>query len=148
MNGRRSRALLKAVTPMLEPGEQVVALSLVNLSEISVKRNLAVGVAAAVLSGGTMIAAASPQPIYLAASRERLFLFVANPAFAKPDRHLTTFPLQGLKRTGIKNRVLKKSFDLVDESTGSALRLFFPALVRNNGLDVVAGLVPEVVATA
>lgn len=133
---------------MLEPGEQVVALSLVNLSEISVKRNLAMGVAAAVLSGGTMIAAASPQPIYLAASRERLFLFVANPTFAKPDRHLATFPLQGLKRTGIKNRVLKKSFDLIDEANGSALRVFFPALVRNNGLGVVAGLVPEVVATA
>ncbi|MGW2477988.1 hypothetical protein [Streptomyces sp. NPDC001665] len=142
MNGRRSRALLKAVTPMLEPGEQIMALSLVNLSEISIKRNLAMGVAAAVLSGGTMIAAATPQPIYLAVSRERLFLFVANPTFAKPDRHLATFALQGLARTEIKNRVLKKSFDLVDESTGSALRLFFPALVRNNGLDIVAGLVP------
>ncbi|WP_406287095.1 hypothetical protein [Streptomyces sp. NBC_00209] len=142
MNGRRSRALLKAVTPMLEPGEQVVAMSLVNLCEISVKRNLAMGLAAAVLSGGTMIAAAAPQPIYLAVSRERLFLFVANQTFAKPDRHMATFPLQGLTRTEIKNRVLKKSFDLVDASTGSALRLFFPVLVRNNSLDIVAGLVP------
>ncbi|MFD5728399.1 hypothetical protein OHS17_13165 [Streptomyces sp. NBC_00523] len=147
MNGRRSRALLKAVTPMLEPGEQIVAMSLVNLSEISVKRNLAMGVAAAVLSGGTMIAAAAPTPIYLAISRERLFLFVANPAFAKPDRHLATFPLRGLTRTEVKNRVLKKSFDLVDASSGSALRLFFPALVRNNSLDIVAGLVPVAEAT-
>ena len=147
MNARRRKALLKAVTPMLEPGEQIAAMSLVNLSEVSVKRNMAMGIASAVLSGGTMIAAAAPQPMYLAVSGERLFLFVANQAFAKPDRHLATFTLQGLKRTEIKNRVLKKSFDLVDESTGSALRLFFPALVRNNSLDIVAGLVPVAGAT-
>ncbi|MGW6206886.1 hypothetical protein ACWF9B_24995 [Streptomyces sp. NPDC055089] len=146
MNARRRKALLKALAPMLEAGEQVQATSLVNLCEVSVKRNLAMGLASAVLSGGTMIAAAAPQPMYLAASRERLFLFQANQAFAKPDRHVATFLLTDVKRTAVKNRLIKNSFDLLDESTGSALRVFFPRLTRNSGLEDMARLVPTLAA--
>lgn len=146
MNARRRRALLKAVTVMLEPGEQVEATSLVNLSEVSVRKNIAMGLAAAVLSGGTMIAAAAPQPMYLAASRERLFLFQANQAFAKPDRHVATFLIADVKRTEVRRGLVKHSFVLLDEGTGSALRVFFPRLSRSNDLDAVSGLIP--VATA
>lgn len=141
MNARRRRALLKAVTVMLEPGEQVEATSLVNLSEVSVRKNMAMGLAAAVLSGGTMIAAAAPQPMYLAGSRERLFLFQANPAFAKPDRYLATFQINDVKRTEIKRGLVKHSFILLDESRGSALRIFFPWFGVKD-MDAVAGLVP------
>lgn len=146
MNARRRRALLKAVTVMLEPGEQIEATSLVNLSEVSVKKNIAMGVAAAVLSGGTMIAAAAPQPMYLAASRERLFLFQANQAFAKPDRHVATFLIADVKRSEVKRGLVKHSFVLLDACTGSALRIFFPRLARNNDLDAVAGLIPPAAA--
>ncbi|MFI6893383.1 hypothetical protein [Streptomyces sp. LN549] len=146
MNARRRRALLKAVTVMLEPGEQIEATSLVNLSEVSVKKNVAMGIAAAVLSGGTMIAAAAPQPMYLAASRERLFLFQANPTFAKPDRHLATFEIKDVKRTEIKRGFVKHSFILIDESAGSALRIFFPWFGVKD-MDAVAGLVPTATAT-
>ncbi|MER5745196.1 hypothetical protein [Streptomyces sp. NPDC002225] len=145
MNKRRSRALVAAVTPMLAPGEQVVSTSLVNLSEVSVKKNIAMGIAAAVLSGGTMVAAAAPQPIYLATTGERLFLFVANPTFAKPDRHLATYLLADLKRTEVKRGLLKHSFVMIDESAQSALRIFFQRFGAG-GLDVVAGQIPQAAA--
>ncbi|MEU1365588.1 hypothetical protein ABZ454_05570 [Streptomyces sp. NPDC005803] len=146
MNARRHRALLAAVAEMLEPGEQVQATSLVNLSQVSVKKNIAVGLAAAVLSGGTIIAAATPQPMYLAASGTRLFLFQANPAFAKPDRHVATFRIPEVKRSEVKHGLVKHSFVLLHEPTGSALRIFFPRLAAGRDLDAIAALIPTATA--
>ncbi|WP_329615869.1 hypothetical protein OG244_24640 [Streptomyces brevispora] len=138
MNARRRRALLAAVAQMLEPGEQVETTSLVNLSEVSFKKNVVMGLASAVLSGGTMTVAAAPQPMYLATTGERLFLFQANQVFAKPDRHVATFRIKDVKRSEVKRGLVKHSFVLFDESLGSALRIFFPRFAKSE-LDVVAG---------
>ncbi|MDQ0795954.1 hypothetical protein [Streptomyces sp. B1I3] len=149
MNARRRRALLVAVAVLLEPGEQVEATALVNLSEISLKKNLAMGVAAAILTGGAMTMAMAPQPMYLAVTGERLFLFQANQAFAKPDRLVGVLPLENLTRTEVKRGLMKYSFDLVDEARESgALRLFFPRVGGGKELDAVAQLIPVVSAVA
>ncbi|MEU1123065.1 hypothetical protein ABZ371_05650 [Streptomyces sp. NPDC005899] len=149
MNARRRRALLVAVTELLEPGEQVGATALVNLSEVSFRKNVAMGIAAAVLSGGAMSMAMAPQPMYLAVTGERLFLFQANQAFAKPDRLVGVLPLENLKRTEVKRGLMKYSFDLVDEARESgALRVFFPRIGGGRELDAVAQLIPVLSAVA
>lgn len=145
MNARRRRALLTAVAELLEHGEQVEVTSLVNLSEVSVKRNLATGLAAAVLSGGMTTVAATPQPMYRAATGERLFLFQANQVFAKPDRHVATFRISDVKRSEVKRGLVKHSFVLLDEARGSALRIFFPPVSRKD-VAAVAGRIPVVTA--
>ncbi|MFF2406486.1 hypothetical protein [Streptomyces sp. NPDC058092] len=122
---------------MPEPGEQAEVTALVNLSEVSSKKNIVMGIAAAVLSGGAMTVAAAPQPMYLAVTGKRLFIFQANQFFVKPDRHVATFQIKDVKRTEVERGLLKHSFILVDESLGRALRLFFP-LVSRKELDEVA----------
>ncbi|MEU5715503.1 hypothetical protein AB0G71_06875 [Streptomyces sp. NPDC020403] len=148
MNARRRRALLVAVAKMLGPGERVEATALVNLSEVSFKKNLAMGVAAAILSGGAMTMAMAPQPMYLAVTGERLFLFQANQTFAKPDRFVGTFQLDDVKRTEVERGLLKHSFVLVDEAGESALRVYFPRIGGGKELDAVARLIPVVSAVA
>lgn len=138
MNTRRRRALLAAVGEMLESAEQVEATAMVNLGEVSFKKNLAMGFASAILSGGAMTVAAAPQQMYLAVTGERLFIFQANEFLAKPGRHVATFQLKDVKRTEIKPGVLKSSFILVDESREQALRVIFPWLTSRKDLDPVA----------
>ncbi|MCX4787190.1 MULTISPECIES: hypothetical protein [unclassified Streptomyces] len=139
LNARRRRALLAAVAEMLEPGEQVEVTALVNLSEVSFKKNMVMGIASAVLSGGAMTMAAAPQPMYLAVTGKQLFIFQANQSFlfVKPERHVATFQIKDVKRTEVKRGLVKHSFILVDESLGGALRLFFPLISRKE-LDAVA----------
>ncbi|WP_329536959.1 hypothetical protein OG568_51185 (plasmid) [Streptomyces sp. NBC_01450] len=123
---------------MLESAEQVEATAMVNLGEVSFKKNLAMGFASAILSGGAMTVAAAPQQMYLAVTGERLFIFQANEFLAKPGRHVATFQLKDVKRTEIKPGVLKSSFILVDESREQALRVIFPWLTSRKDLDPVA----------
>ncbi|MGF1340571.1 hypothetical protein ACQSMD_10670 [Streptomyces flavovirens] len=49
-----------------------------------------------------MTVAATPQPMYLAVTARRLFLFQANQVFAKPDRHVATFQTEDVRRTEVK----------------------------------------------
>lgn len=92
MNGKRRRLLLAAVDPMLEPGEQVEVATIVNLRSVSVRRTAAFAVASALVSGGGMAVVPVPTPMYLAMTGRRIFIFRANPTFARPEEHLMTIP--------------------------------------------------------
>ncbi|MFJ2937100.1 hypothetical protein ACIO8G_30585 [Streptomyces sp. NPDC087219] len=141
MNGRRRRALLATVTPLLEPGERVEVTSVVNLSSVSARRTAAFGVASAVFSGGTMAVIPTPTPMYLAMTDRRLFIFRADPVFAKPVEHTMTLQRAGLVRSEITERYVNSSFVVSSPHSETSLKILFPLLGRKER-DLVAAALP------
>ncbi|MGM9385588.1 hypothetical protein [Streptomyces antibioticus] len=141
MNGKRRRLLLAAVTPLLEPGERVEVTTIVNLSSVTVRRTAAFAAASAILSAGAMAVVPVPTPMYLAMTDRRLFVFRANPTFARPEEHLMTIPRAGLVRTEIKERILNSSFVVSSGSGEQGLKIIFPLLGRKER-DLIAAALP------
>ncbi|MFC0598876.1 hypothetical protein [Streptomyces palmae] len=141
MNGKRRRLLLAAVDPLLEPGERVEVTTIVNLASVTVRRTAAFAAASAILSGGAMAVIPVPTPMYLAMTDRRIFVFRANPTFARPEEHLMTIPRAGLVRTEIKERVLNSSFVVSSPDSEQGLRIIFP-LVGRKERNVIAAALP------
>ncbi|MER7948146.1 hypothetical protein ABTY59_12260 [Streptomyces sp. NPDC096079] len=141
MNGRRRRALLVAVTPMLEPGERVEVTTVINLSSVSVRRTTAFAVASAIASGGAMAVVPTPVPMYLTMTDRRIIIHRADPVFAKPVEHTVTVPRAGLVRSEIKERIVNSSFVVSPAEGGTGLKLVFPLLGRRER-DLVAAALP------
>ncbi|MHC5902757.1 hypothetical protein ACVNF4_02395 [Streptomyces sp. S6] len=141
MNGRRRRMLLATVTPMLAPGEQVEVTTIVNLSSVSVRRTAAFAAASALLSAGALTVVPARVPMYLVMTSHRIFVFRANPTFAKPEEHLLTIPRPGLTRTPVKERVLNSSFIVSSPADEQGLKIIFPLLGRKER-DAIAAALP------
>ncbi|WP_370415539.1 hypothetical protein [Streptomyces fradiae] len=141
MNGRRRRALLATVTPVLEPGERVEVTAIVGLSTVSVRRTAAFGIASAIASGGTVSVIPAPVPHYLAMTDRRLFVFRADPTFAEPVEHTMTIQREGLFRSEIKERILNSSFVLSSPYSETQLKLIFPLISRKER-QLVAAAIP------
>ncbi|MGW2562500.1 hypothetical protein ACWCXB_25255 [Streptomyces sp. NPDC001514] len=141
MNGKRRRLLLAAIDPMLEPGEQVEVATIVNLSSVSVRRTAVFAAASAIMSGGAMSVIPTPTPMYLAMTDRRIFVFRANPTFARPEEHLMTIPRAGLVRTEIKERILNSSFVVSSGDSEKGLKIIFPLIGRKDR-DAIAAALP------
>ncbi|MFB8028283.1 hypothetical protein ACFQ6U_34040 [Streptomyces sp. NPDC056465] len=141
MNGKRRRLLLAAIDPMLEAGEQVEVATIVNLSTVSVRRTAAFAAASALMSGGAMAVIPVPVPMYLAMTDRRIFVFRANPTFARPEEHLMTIPLSGLVRTEVKERVLNSSFVVTSPHDQQGLKIIFPLVARKDR-NAIAAVLP------
>ncbi|MFD5875997.1 hypothetical protein [Streptomyces sp. NPDC060322] len=141
MNGKRRRLLLAAIDPMLEAGEQVEVATIVNLSTVSVRRTAAFAAASALMSGGAMAVIPVPAPMYLAMTDRRIFVFRANPTFARPEEHLMTVPLAGLVRSEIKERVLNSSFVVSSRGDEQGLKIIFPLAARKDR-NAIAAVLP------
>lgn len=140
MNGKRRRLLLAAVDPMLEPGEQVEVATIVNLSSVSVRRTAAFAAASAIMSGGMAVIPA-PTPMYLAMTGRRIFIFRANPMFARPEEHVMTIPRAGLVRSEIKERLLNSSFVVSSPESDQGLKIIFPLIGRKDR-NAIAAVLP------
>lgn len=140
MNGKRRRLLLAAVDPMLEPDEQVEVATTVNLSSVSVGRTAAFAAASTIMSGG-MAVIPTPTPMYLAMSGRRIFIFRANPMFARPEEHVMTIPRAGLVRSEIKERLLNSSFVVSSPDSGQSLKIIFPLIGRKDR-NAIAAVLP------
>ncbi|MFF4656950.1 hypothetical protein [Streptomyces sp. NPDC001381] len=140
MNGRRRRPLLAAVDPLLEPGERVEVTTIVNLRSVTVRRTAAFAAASAVLSGGAAAVIPAPVPMHPAMTDRRIFVFRANPTFARPEEHLMTIPRAGLVRSEIKERVLNSSFVVSSADSEQGLRIIFPLVGRKERNEVAAAL--------
>ncbi|MFI6059618.1 hypothetical protein [Streptomyces sp. NPDC051286] len=140
MNRKRRRLLLAAVDPMLEPGEQVEVTTIVGLSSVTVRRTAAFAAASAILSGGAMAVIPTPTPMYLAMTDRRIFIFRANPTFARPEEHLMTIPRAGLVRSKIKERVLNSSFVISSMDSEQGLKIIFPLISRKERHEISAAL--------
>jgi hypothetical protein len=141
MNGKRRRLFLAAIDPMLEPGEQVEVTTVMSLSSVSVRRTAAFAAASAILSGGGMAVIPAPTPMYLAMTDRRIFIFRANPMFARPEEHLMTIPRAGLVRSEIKERVLNSFFIVSSPDSEQGLKIMFPLLGRKER-NVIAAALP------
>ncbi|MFI9237013.1 hypothetical protein [Streptomyces cinnamoneus] len=140
MNGKRRRLLLAAVDPMLEPGERVEVTTIVNLSSVSVRRTAAFAAASAIMSGGAMAVIPARIPMYLAMTDRRIFIFRANPTFARPEEHLMTIPRTGLVRSEIKERLLNSSFVVSSPESEQGLKIIFPLVGRKERNEIAAAL--------
>ncbi len=140
MNGKRRRLLLAAVDPMLEPDEQVEVVTIVNLSSVSVRRTAAFAAASAIMSGG-MAVIPTPTPMYLAMTGRRIFIFRANPMFARPEEHVMTIPRAGLVRSEVKERLLNSSFVVSSPDSEQGLKIIFP-LVGRKDRNAIAAVLP------
>ncbi|WP_017238266.1 hypothetical protein [Streptomyces sp. SS] len=141
MNGRRRRALLATVHPLLEPGERVEVTCVVNLSSVSVRRTAAFAVASALASGGSMTVIPTPVPMYLTMTDRRILVHRADPVFAKPVEHVLTVARAGLVRSEIKERFVNSSFVVSPAAGGDGLKILFPLLGRKER-DLVAAALP------
>ncbi|MFC5144827.1 hypothetical protein [Streptomyces aureoversilis] len=141
MNGKRRRLLLAAADPMLEPGEQVEVATIVNLSSVSVRRTAVFAAASAIMSGGAMSVIPARIPMYLAMTDRRIFIFRANPTFARPEEHLMTIPRAGLVRSEIKERLLNSSFVVSSPAEDQGLKIIFPLLGRKER-NAIAAVLP------
>ncbi|MGW3626824.1 hypothetical protein [Streptomyces sp. NPDC000880] len=140
MNGKRRRLLLAAIDPMLEPEEQVEVTTIVNLSSVSVRRTAAFAAASAIMSAGGMAVIPAPTPMYLAMTDRRIFIFRANPTFARPEEHLMTIPRAGLVRSEIKERLLNSSFVVSSADSEQGLKIIFPLIGRQDRNAIAAAL--------
>ncbi|MDT0389018.1 hypothetical protein [Streptomyces dubilierae] len=140
MNAKRRRLLLAAVVPLLEADEQVEVTTIVNLSSVPVGRTAAFAAASALMSAGAMAVVPTPTPMYLAMTDRRIFIFRANPMFARPEEHVMTIPRAGLVRTEIKERVLNSSFVVSAPGTDHSLKIIFPLLGRKERNATAAAL--------
>ncbi|MGW5130704.1 hypothetical protein [Streptomyces sp. NPDC004135] len=140
MNAKRRRLLMAAVAPLLEADEQVEVTTVVNLSSVSAGRTAAFAAASALMSAGAMAVVPTPTPMYLAMTDRRIFIFRANPTFARPEEHVMTIPRAGLVRTEIKERVLNSSFVVSSPGTDHSLKIIFPLLGRKERNEIAAAL--------
>ncbi|MCX4545616.1 hypothetical protein [Streptomyces sp. NBC_01565] len=140
MNAKRRRLLLAAVDPMLEPDERVEVSTIVNLSSVTVRRTAAFAVASAIVSGGAMAVVPTPTPMYLAMTDRRIFIFRADPVFARPQEHVMTIPRAGLVRSEIKERVLNSSFVVTSPDSDQGLKIIFPLISRKERNAIAAAL--------
>lgn len=84
MNNRRVRQLQDATLPLLTPGDTIDHMGLTKIGSVSVRRRLATTAAAAILSGGHLIAIAQPRPMYFALTREQMLFFDLQPVTGAP----------------------------------------------------------------
>ncbi|MFJ8692340.1 hypothetical protein [Streptomyces roseolilacinus] len=140
MNAKRRRLLLAAIEPLLETGEQVEVTAIVNLNPVSVRRTAAFAVASALVSGGAMAVIPARVPMYLAMTSHRLFVFEADPVFARPKGLVTTVPRAGLVRSEIKERVLNSSFVVSSPDSDQGMQIIFPLMCRRERNAIAAAL--------
>ncbi|WP_338703339.1 hypothetical protein V2W30_39015 [Streptomyces sp. Q6] len=141
MNAKRRRLLLATLSPMLAPDEQVEVTTIVNLSSVSVRRTAAFAAASAILSGGAVAVIPTPRPMYLAMTNHRIFVFQADPTFAKTGEHVMTIPRAGLVRGPIRERWLNSSFVVSSPADDQGLKIIFPLLGRSER-NVIAAALP------
>jgi hypothetical protein len=124
-NSKKSR-ILQAVQPYLAPGEEVHLITEAGVGQVSVKRQIGVGVAVAVVSLGQLTAIAQPRTFVLILTDQRL-LFI-DPSAVHRDRLDTValaLNLSGLRTKRYRGPSLNKRFDL-EAYDMPPLRLNFP----------------------
>ncbi|WP_237492091.1 hypothetical protein [Streptomyces sp. YIM 132580] len=140
MKGKRRRLLLAAIDPMLEPGERVEVTTIVNLSSVTVPRTAAFAAVTAILSGGGMAVIPVPTPMCLGMTDRRIFIFRANPTFARSEEHLMTIARRSpLGDQGAGAQLVFRHL-LGDSEQG--LRIVFPLAGRAER-NVVAAALPR-----
>jgi hypothetical protein len=140
MRNARKRRILDAVQPYLEPGETVHLITQAGVGRVSVKRQVGVGVAVAVVSLGQLTAIVQPRTLVLVLSDRRL-LFIDPSAVRRDrvDRVELALNLSGLRTRRYRGPSLNKRFDLEADDM-APLRLNFPLSGGSDGQAIRAAV--------
>jgi hypothetical protein len=140
MRESRKSRILEAVQPHLVPGEQVHLITEAGVGQVSVKRQIGVGVAVAVVSLGQLTAIAQPRTFVLVLTDHRL-LFIDPSAVhrGRLDAPALALNLRGLRTRPYRGPSLTKRFDLEADDL-PPLRLNFPLSGRSDAEAVRAAV--------
>jgi hypothetical protein len=144
MGSRRERRLLETAAPMLQPGEtpEVITMAKVGSVRQIFGHGVALGLATAVLSGGTMFSITTQRELYLLLTDRQLLFFEADAYTGGPGKVLSAVPRGHVAITEPTSGFLVK-FELRVHGWDRALALSMPPLppsMRKKGLRLVAGL--------
>jgi hypothetical protein len=138
-NSRKSR-VLEAVQPHLMEGEAVHLITEAGVGQVSVKRQIGVGVAVAVVSLGQLTAIAQPRTFVIILTDRRL-VFIDPSALHRDglDTVALALNLSGLRTRPYRGPSLNKRFDL-EAYNMPPLRLNFPLSGRSDAEAIRAAI--------
>jgi hypothetical protein len=138
-NAKKSR-ILKAVRPYLAQGELVQLITEAAVGKVSVKRQIGVGVAVAVVSLGQLTAIAQPRTFVLVLTDRRLLFIDPNAVHRDGlDAVALALNLNGLRTRPYRGPSLNKRFDL-EAYDMPPLRLNFPLSGRSDAEAIRAAV--------
>jgi hypothetical protein len=111
MRARDQRLLTEVLTPELAPGERLELLGQASVSTSSMREQVGIAVATAVLSGGMMAGTAAPSMLCLALTDRRLML-VRPGVTARKAKVVASIPRSLITLSGLKRGPLKVRFRL------------------------------------
>jgi hypothetical protein len=138
-NSRKSR-VLEAVQPHLMEGEEAHLITEAGVGQVSVKRQIGVGVAVAVVSLGQLTAIAQPRTFVIILTDRRL-VFIDPSALHRDglDTVALALNLSGLRTRPYRGPSLNKRFDL-EAYNMPPLRLNFPLSGRSDAEAIRAAI--------
>ncbi|MEV7130001.1 hypothetical protein [Streptomyces sp. NPDC093260] len=141
LNSRRARQLMDATAPLLAPGEQVRLTSLAGVGSVSLRRQAVTAAVVGVLSAGTVMAAVTPRPLYLALTDRRV-LFLDGNRGGKPGALVLDLPLAHVSAGASKKAFLGLQYvtHLAIAGQEQGLKITFPVQHRGDGPRFVAGV--------
>lgn len=140
MRKSRKSRILEAVQPHLVQGEKVHLITEAAVGQVSVKRQIGVGVAVAVVSLGQLTAIAQPRTFVLVLTDRRLLFIDPSAAHrAGLDTVALALNLSGLRTRPYRGPSLNKRFDL-EAYDMSPLRLNFPLSGRSDAEAIRAAV--------
>jgi hypothetical protein len=142
MNNKRRQQLLEVANPLLTPGERVELATLVKVGSVSVKRKLATAAVVGVLTAGTVIATASPRPMYLAMTDQRILFFEVDGLTGKPKKLLMVLPRELVTATPLAKALLGlgRATQLEIEGQEKGLKVLFPPATKADAPGFVGAL--------
>lgn len=135
--------IVKAVTPLLEPGETVELAGTAYVGNVSTKKRVATYAATAVLTAGMLAIAVQPVKRSFALTDRRLLFLGAASMITSPRSELVgAVPREVVRATRKRTMaVLTPQYDLTDTAgSGEAIRLTFPMSGRKLGRQLAEAL--------
>lgn len=140
MRESQAQRVLEVATPLLQGGERVDAIARAAVGNSPVKKQLKTAAAVGILTGGTVMAFATPKPFYLVLTDRRLLFFEVHQVTGRPLGELAAeLARAGLKADPVK-RSIYKSYQLTDANGTPIARLNFTMIDRGSGERLVAEL--------
>ena len=133
MGARRERRLIKSAEPMMQPGErpELIMMAKVGSVKQAFAKQLALGVATAVLSGGAMYALSSQAAVYVLLTDRQVLFFEQDHYTGGPGKFHFAVPRQFVAITEPQSGFFYK-FDFYVHGWREGLELAVPPLPPSN----------------
>ncbi|MGK4580290.1 hypothetical protein [Kitasatospora sp. HPMI-4] len=142
MNNKRRQQLVAAANPLLTAGERIELATVVKVGSVSVKRKLATAAVVGVLTAGTVIATASPRPMYLVMTDQRILFFEVDGLTGKPRKLLMVLPRELVTATPVAKALLGlgRVTQLEIDGQEQGLKVLFPPVSKADAAGFAAAL--------